>query len=73
MFVNIAAQFVTHRRHLKSDLQFYINVMSGVLRSIDNKISVMTSMVEMVFEEMQSPKENRGERRRSGTGQGNGC
>lgn len=57
MFINIATQFVTHRSSLESDLQEHIDVMSGALESIDGKISVMTAVMGMVFDEIQSPEE----------------
>ena len=57
MFATIAAQFVKHKSNLESDLRLHLDIVSGVLESIDHKVPVMKAMMELVFEEMQSPEE----------------
>ena len=56
VFANLAAQFVTHRSNLESDLQLHIDI-SDTLASIEDKVSDVTVMMEMVFKKLQLPEE----------------
>jgi hypothetical protein len=60
-FADLAAQFATHKSNLESDLQLHISITvtntSNTLASVDEKVTAMTVMMEMVFEKMQSPEE----------------
>ena len=60
-FTDLAAQFVTHKSNIESDLQLHISITvtntSTTLASVDEKVTAITAMVGMVFEKMQSPDE----------------
>lgn len=60
-FADLAAQFMVHKGNLQSDLQLHISItvthISDTLASFDEKITMMTAMMAMVFGEMQSPEE----------------
>ena len=52
---------MTHKSDLQSDLQLHISItvthISDRFASLDEKVSLMTEMMDMVFREMQSPDE----------------
>ena len=52
---------MTHKSNLQSDLQLHISItvthISDRFASLDEKVSLMTEMMAMVFREMQSPDE----------------
>ena len=60
-FADLAAQFVTHKSNLESDLQIHISITvtntSDTLASVNEKVTAITTMIGMVFEKMQSPEE----------------
>ncbi|KAF8553591.1 hypothetical protein OG21DRAFT_1441706 [Imleria badia] len=57
-FTGVAEQFADHQNAIQSDLQIYISVeitnTNEILRTLGKNV---TSMMEMVFDRMQSPKE----------------
>ena len=62
-FADIAAQFETHRDNLAFDLQMHTSItitnVSVTLTSVNEKITAMTAMMEVVFEKMQSREEEK--------------
>lgn len=60
-FADLAAQFVTHKSNIESDLQIHISITvtttSDTIVSVNEKVTAMTAMIGMVFEKMQSPEE----------------
>ena len=60
-FADVAAQFVTHKSNIQSDLQLHISITvtstSDTLASVNEKVTAITTMMGMVFEKMQSPEE----------------
>ena len=60
-FADIAAQFETHKDNLAFDLQMHTSItitnVSVTLTSVNEKITAMTAIMEMVFEKMQSSEE----------------
>ena len=60
-FAKMAAQFETHKDNLGLDLQMYTGItvtnVSVTLTSVDEKITTMKAMMEIVFDKMQSLEE----------------
>jgi hypothetical protein len=60
-FTDLGNRFVTHKSNLESDLQLHISItvtnVSATLTSVNEKVTAMTAMMEMVFEKYQSPEE----------------
>jgi hypothetical protein len=60
-FADVAAQFVTHRSNIESDLQLHISITvtntHDLVSSVDDKINTMTVMMQLVFEKMQTSEE----------------
>src|ERR1700679_3844342 len=55
-FADVAAQFVTHKSNLQSDLQLHVSITvtntHELVTSVDEKITAMTGMMQLVFERM---------------------
>jgi hypothetical protein len=60
-FADVAAQFVTHKSSIESDLQLHISITVTnthvLVSSVDEKINAMTAMMELVFKKMQTYEE----------------
>ena len=60
-FADVASQFAAHRSGLQSDLQLYTSITGKktyeLVASVDDKMTTMTAMMELIFERLQTPEE----------------
>ena len=60
-FADIAAQFAAQKSDLQSDLQLHTSITGSktfsLVASVDDKMTTMTAMMELVFEKLQTPEE----------------